>query len=1125
MKKHTLLAWVLAVVMTGSSAAAFPAVAADAKSTEPAADWIEGEAIVLTSGMPLLQGDTAGTEDMVVHTATFDLQPKTNMAEFPLLKSAVAAADSISVSLVRSETETTEELIARLKQQSNVVYAEPNWKIETCSITDYQDSLWALENIGQNNGTPDLDMHVEALDGTLTDTESVIAIVDTGINLSHPDLQPYLWENPYAESGELEGLHGYDYVNWDDDPTDDNGHGTHCAGIISSVLEQASVDNVKIMALKILGDDGNCGIYSEIAAYQYIYDAQSLGVNVTAINNSWGGPLFGIGSYGDIMNLVITLVGQNGALSICASGNDGSNVDNLIDYPSGLDNPYIISVAATDENDDLASFSNYGMKSVDLAAPGVNILSTYYAPNFEPSIFTEAQKEEWIALSEDFSATMPAWGDASSLSDGIGQGQLMLAWEEQTGQSLFLSQDVFFGTPDQASSLCWEYTIPEDGAEGALYLPLPYAVTEEERRDFCIRFRVETEGTECSLTVAQNTLTEDGTYGELETEWVLGSREYEADQMGGWNTVISDISGIDGEEHALVWRLNGLVPGGKVRIYLDDFNISTVNDGSDYPQYTYMNGTSMATPYVTAAAGLLALRNPGAGALEIATDLLCSTRPAEQLNGLVKTGGVLDLSQLESDRPRVLDSSLNTETGELTLTGCNLNHITNYSYDAFTDVQTISCTDTEMVLDVSDYERCFLNMTFYDENDNTVYQITQYYPSGTLPEIVSSVPEQAENSFDNRTFCINNNFYSYDVDGWLFMLDMTDGWSLLDSSGFPVIDDTVPDAANLYTVSDHQLYVMAVYPLSGGTTKRVLCYDFEQGSWTDCGFPEELNEGTIKFAAGDGMLWFIGEQYDAETGTDRFVVCEYNPDTQETVHISEMPFYRMEMNCYWIADQLVLSMDNLPDLITDAPLPQAIYDPSTDSWEICEQMTFEQMQTMYYGTEYYLYPFVNAANSRYLVYVGMGVQGAGDIILYDVQTNQYLSTEYSIYDVSQQYYCQVAANEEMLYLIFADETKLGQPYSSVLDLQIRGVSFEELAASATPIIKLGDADEDGSITVEDATAILTAYAKNSAALESNLTSSQKRLSDVNKDGSIGIEDATSVLTYYARKCAGLDASF
>lgn len=1124
MRKHIVLAWIVSLTLTASSASVFPAVAADTTSAESAADWIEGEAIVLTSGMPLMQSGMVSTDETVVHTATFDLQPETGIEELPLLGSTAAAPDSVSVSLVHSETESTEALIARLEQQPNVVCAEPNWKIETRSVTDHQDFLWALENRGQNGGTPGLDMNVEALDGTLTDTESVIAIVDTGINFSHPDLQPHLWENPYAESGELEGLHGYDYVNWDDDPTDDHGHGTHCAGIISSVLEQSNADNVKIMALKILDGNGESETYSEIAAYEYIYNAQNLGVNVTAINNSWGGPMIGAGSNGDIMNLIMTLVGQRGALSLCAAGNDGVNVDDLKDYPSGLDNPYVISVAATDESDNLASFSNYGMETVDLAAPGVNILSTYFEPYFEPSAFSEEQKVAWIALSEDFSASVPALVDAGKLSDGVGRGQLMLSYGTPAAeQSLTLSQDIYFGTSEQGSSLCWEYTVPEDGTAGQLYLPLPDTVTEEEVRDFCIRFKMETEDTGCNITFARNTLTESGAYGDSETEYVLGNGTYEVDQVGRWNTITFNMDGADGEMQALAWQLDGLTPGGKVRIYLDDFYISTVNDGTSYPQYTYMDGTSMATPYVTAAAGLLALRNPEADALEIAADLLCCTRPVEQLNGLVKTGGVLDFSQLESGRPCVLDSSLNTETGALTLTGRNLNGITSYSYDAFADVQTISHTDTEMVLDVSDFERCFLHITFCDENGDMVYQINSYYAAGILPETIVSIPEQGGNSFDGTIFYLNGIFYEYDSTGWLYQLDMTEGWILLDSTGFPTIEEIVPSAES-YAVFDHQLYVIASYSMDEeNTTKRILCYDFEQGSWKDCGFPQELSE-VVSFTVGDGTLWFVGTQIKEEVET-RSLVCGYNPNTKETVRTSEMPFDRSFVSCHWIAEELVLSMDAFPDFETDAVLPQVIYNPAADSWRTCGQMTFEQMQILYYGEISYLYPFMSVSNNRYLVYVGMGVQGAGDIILYDTQTDQYLSTEYSIYDLSQQYYFKMVASEDMLYFLSADETVKEQLVSTDFDLQVRGVSFEELAAGATPIIQLGDADEDGIIAVEDAVAILTAYARTSAALESNFTASQKRLADVDFDGNISVEDAVSVLTYYAKKSAGLDASF
>lgn len=134
-------------------------------------------------------------------------------------------------------------------------------------------------------------------------------------------------------------------------------------------------------------------------------------------------------------------------------------------------------------------------------------------------------------------------------------------------------------------------------------------------------------------------------------------------------------------------------------------------------------------------------------------------------------------------------------------------------------MRTLSQTDTEMVLDVSDYERCFLNITFSDGNNHAVYQTMQYYPTGILPQTIVSIPEQWVESFDDPMFYLNGIFYRYDSEGWLYQLDMTEGWILLDSNGFPAITDTWPNAANFYTVSDHQLYVIADYPMSEGATK------------------------------------------------------------------------------------------------------------------------------------------------------------------------------------------------------------------------------------------------------------------------------------------------------------------
>ena len=337
---------------------------------------------------------TADDDMEVVETYVFNSDTSVNA------KSADKVSDNgFSVSLVKSDKYSTKELISILKKKSNVKYAEPNYKIKASDYNDsYYKYLWGLDNKGQNNGTEGIDVNADTpLLDNKDNKERVIAIVDTGINYQHEDLKDIVWNNPY-NNRKLYGEHGYDFVNYDTDPMDDNGHGSHCAGIAAGksnngvgIAGIAKSNNIKVMALKILNEEGSGSGMGAIGAYNYIYKAQQLGVNVVAVNNSWGGSA---DEEDEIIKNLIELVGKKGAISVCAAGNDNSDNDkNLMDnYPSTIDSPYIISVAASNEKDELAGFSNYGTESVDIAAPGTDILSTVSYNCFNPGIYDNKDK-------------------------------------------------------------------------------------------------------------------------------------------------------------------------------------------------------------------------------------------------------------------------------------------------------------------------------------------------------------------------------------------------------------------------------------------------------------------------------------------------------------------------------------------------------------------------------------------------------------------------------------------------------------------------------------------------------------------------------------------------------------
>jgi subtilisin family serine protease len=279
--------------------------------------------------------------------------------------------------------------------QSAFATFEPNEIVHADATTPNDPNYpqqWGLNNTGQTGGTPDADIDApEAWDLSTGSRNVVVAEIDTGVDYTHPDLAANIWTNPGEIPGDgidndgngfVDDVHGYDFVNNDGDPMDDNGHGTHVAGIMAAVGNNSTgVVGVNwtssIMALKFLNAGGMGSDSDAVRAVNYATMMKTTyGVNVELTNNSWGGG----GFVQDLYN-AINASGNAGMLFVAAAGNGGSdgigdNNDVTPFYPASYDLDNIISVAATDARDTRASFSNYGATSVDLAAPGVTIYST-----------------------------------------------------------------------------------------------------------------------------------------------------------------------------------------------------------------------------------------------------------------------------------------------------------------------------------------------------------------------------------------------------------------------------------------------------------------------------------------------------------------------------------------------------------------------------------------------------------------------------------------------------------------------------------------------------------------------------------------------------------------------------
>ncbi|MFA6291284.1 MAG: S8 family serine peptidase [Victivallales bacterium] len=269
--------------------------------------------------------------------------------------------------------------IDEMKKEADLIeYAEPDYIVHASLSPDdpkFTDgTLWGMNKIS----APD------AWDISTGSNSVLVGVIDTGVDYNHEDLIDNIWTNAGEIPGNgidddgngfIDDVHGWDAVNNDGDPMDDHYHGTHCSGTIGGVGNNGTAIvgvnwKVGIMGLKFLDAGGSGDISDAVVCLNY---ATLMHADLTS--NSWGG-----GGFSQSMKDALD---ANGKLFIAAAGNDGSDNDTTPSYPSNYDCANIVAVAATDSSDVLAYFSNYGLTTVDLAAPGVDVYSSTPSNSYE----------------------------------------------------------------------------------------------------------------------------------------------------------------------------------------------------------------------------------------------------------------------------------------------------------------------------------------------------------------------------------------------------------------------------------------------------------------------------------------------------------------------------------------------------------------------------------------------------------------------------------------------------------------------------------------------------------------------------------------------------------------------
>lgn len=1033
------------------------------------AEYAKGEAIILYREQPLLAYssiESAGLDSNMQIEKTYEFGEAD--AEIPNVGASAKAkknslqngfagnaSRTLKVSLVKSDSYSTEELVKKLSARKDVLAAEPNYRIHALNMEQdpYAKYQWAIDNQGQNHGIEGLDINSEQeILGTGTDgDECVIALVDTGIDYTHDDLKDAVWNNPVL-SNKLRGAHGYDFINYDSDPMDDNGHGSHCSGIMAAGYNDGGIrgvvrnPKVKIMALKILDEEGSGYNMEAVGAYNYIYKAQQLGINVVAVNNSWGGA-------GEeesvILETLIDLVGEKGAVSVCAAGNDGGDNDFMSDYPSGSESKYVISVAASNENDELAAFSNYGKESVDIAAPGADILSSVSYDCFNPGIYDE--KEKFCSVFEEFSDGNLVQGDAT------GDNAIPYGYAKSNGKaklSLSLTDEAYFGLRgNKEKSLKWSIKGAKEGEIYTIYFPYTAGVSKTDTYDSIMVKAVGlSSGTPndilselfpSTIFVNDVQLTEEGTIESLGDEeditsdYISGAN---VDKGNYWNHLSGMAAPKRDEEQKRALAVSLVVSvDGDFDIYLDNMGISKENVPSkSFGKYDYYNGTSMATPYVTGAVAAIAGAYREEDALDRIAHIMGCIRKSSALADKVSSGGVLDLSKVELPNTYIRDISLDAKQN-IKIEGRHLagaavsvnnqsitpkahteNEIILDSAGLLNRTLDITVTVGEKVLN----RKCFLtNGAGFCSAGKALGTLTDgdaisdgehIYYIDTEGNVSVCMPEQKDEM------------------GNLMWVEEGGGYSpaLFGMDNNLVADYTITNLSDVICL-DGRLWTVLKLDLYYSEEKVLACYDEVKGWSAAAKLPEAFeNLEGISIAAHQGKLFLLGG-LDIVTGKMRTDVVQMDPLTKKWEAAIQLPEARSFAKTVSIGDKMIVTLGGNEERSFPHNM---IFDGRTWSISKTEPGDVAKSDCYYYSydisdTEYQEIPYYSCyvgAVKNGLVYTGLRAENMGDTYFYMPSSDKYEIANYSMLNtkIKEGTETEAVVLQDKFYLLVQDKEEI-----------------------------------------------------------------------------------------------------
>ena len=794
--------------------------------------------------------------------------------------------------LVKSDSMTTDEIIAAAKARSDVVFAEPDTiytlknvgtqsvdtsQIVDTSSADYSRFQWGLNNTGLvNKGKTGVD--IGNTGGLTGSRNTVIAVLDSGIDYTHPDLQDQmvnLDQYPALEAATSCGKYGYcstgetasDIYDYLGGVT----HGTHCAGIIAAAANGSGTNgvmkNVSLMGIRIMDKSGNIANSTLIKGYDFLVKARAAGVNVKAASCSIGAP-----GVTEAMATAIAKAGESGVISIYASSNDNLNNDNnfMSSSAATLIQNYMVVVDNMDAQG-LKSFSScYGVQTTDVFAPGQDILSTVGSPNVHFNAFTAALDSSRILSYNSFEDN-GGTSDTEKDVDPLTYNTWSDSAADHCGQAL--SADTtrpFLGSKSLTISKS------ADGSPVTL-VTSPKALSKDAARKLYLNGAFKADAGVCFVSVSYRNVS--GGFTEMNASGFSGVNTF-AGGSDQWYTFLYMELPEDGTVDYTNFQLKfDCAFSGATQVSMDSIGL-----GYGLERYAVYNGTSMATPMVSGEVGLLASAYPDEPVQKIVARVQGGTTDSADLKDLCRSGGYINTAKAATDpNPAIQKVGVDGQTAVLkgyffgtqgsvtvggktaTVTSWSDTSITVTLPSGLTGMQEFTVTDS-----TGQHGR-----DYADVGNDAAHTYTDLaVPSGGSYDNTSGVSVTAAGG-DVYMLALNQ---EGQPELWCYVIQRN-AWIDLGTSMTITADESV----NLADVTDITSCGGKLYALTSDALYR---YAPVSGTWTKTALKETLPTGSTLAEMNGQLLSFGGRD---STGADTAGILAIDPATGAVTSAGTMP--------------------------------------------------------------------------------------------------------------------------------------------------------------------------------------------------------------------------------------------